>query len=337
MTVFLLGAAVAVTTFLTGVWYGVQVFAPARRAAHAKTLAATQARDADWRQSIKTYEFPDGMLTKASRRCPAGTTVEDLDTGLRQFFLACGSTADLAAAMPSATIDEAWHEFITYTRDYADFCDLAFGRFLHHVPETTMNATELDKNHGRGMLVAWIAACEDENLDFFGATAPTLFAADVRATESLGGRLPNDREATRYIGFCGKKRAKAGTSTRCQSRTGTVCIRHAYTEAWAQFPTQFATANLTPPAPKTVATRTSLRKAITSEGSGRSAASHSTRTRASGSSGTYDATGSIFGFLAASTVADSTPSAPSSHSSCGSTSSSCGSSPSCGGGGCGSA
>jgi hypothetical protein len=31
-------------------------------------------------------------------------------------------------------IDEMWHLFITYTVNYAEFCNRMFGRFLHHVP-----------------------------------------------------------------------------------------------------------------------------------------------------------------------------------------------------------
>ncbi len=31
-------------------------------------------------------------------------------------------------------IDEMWHAFIIFTRDYADFCQSYFGHFIHHVP-----------------------------------------------------------------------------------------------------------------------------------------------------------------------------------------------------------
>ena len=32
-------------------------------------------------------------------------------------------------------IDELWHTFVIFTREYARFCDEVCGRFLHHVPE----------------------------------------------------------------------------------------------------------------------------------------------------------------------------------------------------------
>lgn len=34
-------------------------------------------------------------------------------------------------------IDEMWHTFLMYTREYHEFCLRSFGRFLHHAPTTT--------------------------------------------------------------------------------------------------------------------------------------------------------------------------------------------------------
>ncbi|MDH6590694.1 hypothetical protein M2165_000583 [Variovorax sp. TBS-050B] len=33
-----------------------------------------------------------------------------------------------------SVIDHYWHEFILSTKDYHAFCDLFFGRYIHHVP-----------------------------------------------------------------------------------------------------------------------------------------------------------------------------------------------------------
>lgn len=35
---------------------------------------------------------------------------------------------------PSAMVDKGWHAFILYTKDYAQYCDKAAGRFIHHNP-----------------------------------------------------------------------------------------------------------------------------------------------------------------------------------------------------------
>ena len=35
---------------------------------------------------------------------------------------------------PTADADRAWHEFILFTRDYEQYCQECFGRFIHHEP-----------------------------------------------------------------------------------------------------------------------------------------------------------------------------------------------------------
>jgi len=40
--------------------------------------------------------------------------------------------------MPSNLVDDAWHEFILDTASYIEFCEGAFGEYLHHTPEETM-------------------------------------------------------------------------------------------------------------------------------------------------------------------------------------------------------
>lgn len=37
---------------------------------------------------------------------------------------------------PPPQIDVAWHEFVLYTKDYANFCSKMFGRFMHHIPRS---------------------------------------------------------------------------------------------------------------------------------------------------------------------------------------------------------
>jgi hypothetical protein len=50
---------------------------------------------------------------------------------LRAYFARC-ATGDTAP--PSRDADLAWHEFLLLTREYEEFCQRAFHRFLHHPP-----------------------------------------------------------------------------------------------------------------------------------------------------------------------------------------------------------
>jgi len=36
---------------------------------------------------------------------------------------------------PPRRVDEGWHEFLMFTRDYVDFCQRYFNRFIHHEPK----------------------------------------------------------------------------------------------------------------------------------------------------------------------------------------------------------
>lgn len=50
---------------------------------------------------------------------------------LKVFFAACARN-EVSLSPPSQECDDLWHAFIIETRDYAAFCDAAFGGFLHH-------------------------------------------------------------------------------------------------------------------------------------------------------------------------------------------------------------
>jgi hypothetical protein len=63
--------------------------------------------------------------------------------------------------MPSQAVDTAWHEFILLTKNYADFCEKAFGKFLHHTPHSAGAAVEregLARTYGLSMAFAGGAA-----------------------------------------------------------------------------------------------------------------------------------------------------------------------------------
>jgi hypothetical protein len=77
---------------------------------------------------------------------------------------------------PPARVDGAWHCFILFTRDYAEYCQKRFGRFIHHEPmesrdthsykraydEATERFGTLDRRiwpRPRDTWVPWLGAC----------------------------------------------------------------------------------------------------------------------------------------------------------------------------------
>jgi len=83
---------------------------------------------------------------------------------LKRFLSLCALNPEVSYGM-SGPVDDLWHTFITYTRDYAEFCDQVAGHFIHHVPTDPNNGVE-DGGYGR-MLEAYAAT--------FGEAAPAEF------------------------------------------------------------------------------------------------------------------------------------------------------------------
>jgi len=62
-------------------------------------------------------------------------TEEKADRGVGQ-MLAFLAACDYAGRplSPSPLVDDFWHIFLLHSKDYAEFCEQRFGRFLHHQP-----------------------------------------------------------------------------------------------------------------------------------------------------------------------------------------------------------
>lgn len=45
-----------------------------------------------------------------------------------------GEAIELAISQSTKLIDEMWHTFILFSKDYHDFCEQYFGYYLHHYP-----------------------------------------------------------------------------------------------------------------------------------------------------------------------------------------------------------
>lgn len=103
--------------------------------------------------------------------------------GLRDYFQLCRIAGRRMVAMPSHAVDDAWHEFILFTRQYEKFCRHGFGRFLHHTPAEAMRSPTQASD---GIRRAWRLACAIEKIDpKKPERLPRLFALD--ATLAIAG------------------------------------------------------------------------------------------------------------------------------------------------------
>ena len=96
--------------------------------------------------------------------------------GLREYFHLCNDAGVRLVAMPSQVVDDAWHDFILFTRQYQRFCTLALGKFLHHTPAEAMASPTMAQE---SIKRAWRLACAREKIDPKAPSRlPLLFAID---------------------------------------------------------------------------------------------------------------------------------------------------------------
>ena len=96
---------------------------------------------------------------------------------LGEYFQLCRTAKKGMVAMPSQAVDDAWHEFILFTRQYQRFCANSFGRFLHHTPAEAMRAPTQAQE---GIKRAWRLACQREGINPQAPhSLPLLFGIDA--------------------------------------------------------------------------------------------------------------------------------------------------------------
>lgn len=168
-----------------------------------------------WRQAaradyIRTYLFPSGIFAKLQDRRPE-LTLKDCQLtahALRQFFLAYLKGGRRFVAMPSQVADDLWHELILYTRHYEEFCNKAFGGFMHHTPAVVLGP---NRQNNTGLRRIWWYACLEENINPRQPTRlPLLFALDTKLNIANGFRYTPDCSVLR-----GSNRGSSGGTSHC--------------------------------------------------------------------------------------------------------------------------
>lgn len=136
---------------------------------------------ASWRRMVIRESALPVLPRRGLRKAYPKLETKDVDLverGFRQFFLACARSDGRQVAMPSKAVDAYWHAFILDTKGYADWCDRALGRFLHHVPTERLGN---DAEANDGLRRAWFFACREEAIDpRKPSRLPLLFALDAK-------------------------------------------------------------------------------------------------------------------------------------------------------------
>ncbi|PPD21195.1 MAG: hypothetical protein CTY24_08165 [Methylobacter sp.] len=130
------------------------------------------------RQLIDNYRFPLKITQQLSEKYPHLTQaqVNQVIEGLREYFHICNMAGKNFVSMPSQAVDQAWHEFILFTKQYELFCSKALGHFLHHTPAEAMRSPTQAQS---GIKRAWLLACKREGISTLSPKMlPILFSLD---------------------------------------------------------------------------------------------------------------------------------------------------------------
>lgn len=157
--------------------------------------------------AINAYEFPSSVRSRFNlqHQSLSAEEIGIVESGTRQWYRLVARHPKAKLAMPSAVVDDMWHEHVLHTRDYAAFCDIAFVRFLHHTPESAMTAEGAADNQTAGLATTYRLAQQDE-----AGRLPLLFRVDADLGIT-GGR--------RYLADCGGRGQR-------HDMPGTICLQH---------------------------------------------------------------------------------------------------------------
>jgi len=127
---------------------------------------------------IKNYTFPKRLKSTLIKKHPhlSDDDVNLVLEQLKNYFIISLQAKGKMVAMPSVVVDDAWHEFLLFTKEYQDFSKKAFGRFFHHHPDEAIGS---NNKMYYSLIVAWELACILEGLSpKYTNFLPMLFKID---------------------------------------------------------------------------------------------------------------------------------------------------------------
>lgn len=97
-----------------------------------------------------------------------------IEDGLRDYFMLHALFPTKPLAMPSELVDKLWHAFILDTNAYQSYCQHAFGKLFHHIPDY-----QFSDNAHNIRLFTWQNACRLQGIrPARPHSLPRLFAID---------------------------------------------------------------------------------------------------------------------------------------------------------------
>jgi hypothetical protein len=110
----------------------------------------------------------------------------DLFFEVKKFIVLTQSDNSKAWEMYSLRVDEVWHQFILFTKQYTEFCTQYFGRYVHHSPGNAPESAARADSEPMSF-----ETFQSLYSDYFGETLPHAWYDENSVT--LHRRVYNDR------------------------------------------------------------------------------------------------------------------------------------------------
>ncbi|SCF10877.1 hypothetical protein GA0070607_5632 [Micromonospora coriariae] len=159
-------------------------------------------------RAVDDLQFPASGRQRLLNQHPhlSGDDIRLVEAATRQWFRLVVRHSDAKLSMPSVIVDDLWQELTLHKRDYATFCDAAFGRLLHHQPRSATSAGTVNRNPR--LLATLSCGRRDEECGPTGL--PLLFRVDQELRIQDGNR---------YLADCGGR-------GECFPVANRVCLQH---------------------------------------------------------------------------------------------------------------
>jgi hypothetical protein len=103
---------------------------------------------------VLNYENNEVVLRFARERNVSVEDASDVFLETKRWLWLCASSPGMPVNMvgDAFVIDEMWHTFLLFTRDYAEFCQTYLSEFVHHVPKRSDEDSSLETEEAKTLL-----------------------------------------------------------------------------------------------------------------------------------------------------------------------------------------
>jgi len=128
----------------------------------------------------RIIRYPMGHIVRryAKDHDVPSDVAKEIEVELKRYFILTALNPSYDYGM-AGSVDDLWHTFILFTKEYKSFCETHIGRFLHHYPDRIYDGAPGGTNIESNDTLEWYGAFLADYTALFGATPPAHIWPDV--------------------------------------------------------------------------------------------------------------------------------------------------------------